>query len=112
MAVLLILLIVHYFIPTPKVLLMMAGVLVSGMVVPKLYTPVAFVWFGFSNLLGGVVSKLLMGLLFFAVVTPMGLVRRCLGKDAMRLKGWKKSDESVFVVRDYQYSAKDLEHPY
>ncbi len=47
-----------------------------------------------------------------SLVLPVGLVRRLLGKDSMRIKSWKKGKESVFRVRDHRFSAKDLEHPY
>jgi len=59
-----------------------------------------------------VVSKILLSILFFLVVLPIGLLRKIMGKDSMQMKSWKKSSESVFRQRNHQFSAKDLETPY
>lgn len=44
------------------------------------------VWLKFVSMLGMVVTSVVMGILFFAMVTPMGLVMRAFGKDFLRLK--------------------------
>lgn len=112
LALLLILLIAFYFLHSIWLIHAMAVVLVTGMVVPALYTPAARFWFGFSHLLGSVMSRVIMGVLFFALVTPIGLFRRMLGKDAMRLKQWRKDDSTAFVVREHRYTPEDFKHPY
>lgn len=48
--------------------------------------PLNRVWFKFGMLLHAIVSPLVMGLVFFTVVTPIGLVMRMAGKDPLRLK--------------------------
>jgi len=53
--------------------------LVVDMTFPQLYRPVAVLWLGLSHLLGTVVSKILLTLVFFGVVTPIGLARKLLG---------------------------------
>lgn len=111
-AILLILLIVFFFTGERVALYVLAGVLVLGMTVPRLFSGPARLWFGFSHLLGAVMSKILMGVLFFLLVTPIGLIRRCFGKDALVRKKWKKGDASVFVVREHTYGPEDLRHPY
>ena len=45
-------------------------VLVTAMTVPLLFRPLSVVWFGFSHLLGSVMSKVLLAAVFFLVVTP------------------------------------------
>jgi hypothetical protein len=65
-----------------------------------------------STALGTVVSKIILSVLFYGLVLPVGLVRRTLGKDAMQIKSWKKGKESVFRVRDHRFVANDFEHPY
>ena len=90
-----------------------AGVcLVLAMGLPRIFTPLGYLWFGLSNLLGAVVSRLLLSLLFFLVLTPMGLARRLLGKDAMRLRQFKDGQDSVFTVRDHTYTKADVEQPF
>src|SRR5207302_7866466 len=53
--------------------------LIVDMTVPRLYRPVAVLWLGLSHLLGTVVSKILLTLVFFAVVTPIGVARNLMG---------------------------------
>jgi hypothetical protein len=45
-------------------------------------------------------------------VTPIGLVRRALRNDSLRLRAFKAGDESVMVVRNHTFTAGDLEKPY
>jgi multisubunit Na+/H+ antiporter MnhG subunit len=95
-----------YFLPVGIVFL------VVTMTFPKIYRPFAMVWFGFSHALGTVVSRILLTLLFYLMVTPVGSVRRIMGKDAMQIKSWKKSQASVFQARDHLFIRQDLDHPY
>jgi len=95
------------------VLILLAIVfLIIAMTYPPIFKPFAIFWFALSTALGTVISKVILTMLFFVLVLPVGLLRRMLGKDSMRLKSWKKGNESVFSVKRHQYSAKDLEHPF
>ena len=49
-------------------------------------------------LLGKVVSPIVMGLVFFVVVTPTGLIMRLLKKDLLNLK--KKNSNTYWIKRD------------
>jgi uncharacterized membrane protein YgdD (TMEM256/DUF423 family) len=86
--------------------------LVVDMTFPQLYRPVAVLWLGLSHLLGTVVSKILLTLVFFGVVTPIGLARRLLGLDSLKLKDFKSGDNSVMIVRNHIFTGKDIEKPY
>lgn len=86
--------------------------LLLDMTWPQAYKPAAKLWFGLSHVLGTVMSKVLLSVVFFVVLTPMGLLRRVMGKDSMQVKGFKKDASSVFRVRDHQFTAKDIETPY
>lgn len=86
--------------------------LVLDMTWPSAFKPAAKVWFGFSHILGTVMSKILLAVVFYTVLTPMGLLRRAMGKDSMQTRGFKKDSASVFRVRDHQFSSKDIETPY
>jgi hypothetical protein len=85
---------------------------VVNMIVPQVFRPVAIAWFGLAHLLGAVASRVLMFVVFALVVTPIGLLRRALGKDSLRLRAFRSGDESVMVVRNHTFSAGDLEKPY
>ena len=86
--------------------------LVVDMTFPLLYRPVAVLWLGLSHLLGTVVSKILLSLVFFGVVAPIGLARKLLGIDSLKLKDFKSGDNSVMIVRNHIFTGKDIEKPY
>jgi len=86
--------------------------LIVDMTVPRLYRPVAILWLGLSHLLGTVVSKILLTLVFFGVVTPIGVARKLLGIDSLKLKDFKSGENSVMVVRNHIFTGKDIEKPY
>ena len=87
-------------------------VLVVAMAVPNLFRPLAVVWFGGAELLGTVISRVFLTVVFFVVITPVGLLRRVMGKDTLLLRRFHSDKESVMQVRDYTFSAADLERPY
>jgi hypothetical protein len=88
------------------------AVLILNMVLPIAYKPAAWLWFGLANILGTVMSKILLAVIFIVLVTPVGIIRGMLGKDTLFLKKWKKDDSSVFHVRDHLFQSQDVEKPY
>ena len=86
--------------------------LVLTMAWPNAFRPLAFFWFGLSHFMGNIVSKVILSILFFLVVTPIGLIRRLAGADSLQLKKWKKDGSSVFKVRDGVIKPEDLANPY
>lgn len=52
----------------------------------RLLRPFNRVWFRFGLLLHAIVSPVVMGLIFFVAVTPVGLAMRALGKDVLKLR--------------------------
>ena len=57
-----------------------------GLLNSKLLTPLNKIWFKFGLFLGKIISPLIMGLIFFLVVTPIGFFLRIFGKDVLNLK--------------------------
>ena len=86
--------------------------LLINMIWSNVYKPVAKLWLGLSHLLGTVMSKVILSIIFFGLVMPVGLLRRFLGRDSLQLKKWKKGRNSVFKVRDHEFMAEDIKHPY
>ena len=64
--------------------------LVLGLINSKILTPLNRLWFKFGLLLGRFISPLVMGIIFFVVVTPIGIIMRLLKKDLLNLKYNKK----------------------
>ena len=60
--------------------------LTLGLLNSKILNPLNKLWFKFGIFLGKIISPLIMVIIFFLVVTPIGLVMRMLGKDVLNLK--------------------------
>jgi hypothetical protein len=112
LAAILILLLVTYFKNITFLILPSIILLLIIMVWPIAFKPLAPLWFGLSDVLGNVVSRVFFSLIFFFLATPVGLLRRLLGADAMKLKQWKLNSDSVFTTRDHTYEKNDLEKPF
>jgi predicted membrane protein len=60
--------------------------LILGLLNSKILTPLNKIWFKFGILLGSFVSPIVMGGVFFAIVTPTSLIMKVLGKNLLNLK--------------------------
>ena len=76
---------------------------ILGILNSKLLTPLNKLWFKFGILLGSIVSPLVMGIVYFFVVTPIGVLMRILGKDLLKTSK-VKSASTYWIKRDKQQS--------
>ena len=60
--------------------------LILGLTNSKILSPFNKIWFKFGILLGKIISPLVMGIIFFFVVTPTGLLMKMFKKDLLNLK--------------------------
>ena len=65
--------------------------LILGLINSKFLSPLNKAWFKFGLILGSVIAPIVMGIVFFLVVTPTGLIMKALGKDILGLKRNKNS---------------------
>ena len=65
--------------------------LILGLLNSKILTPLNKLWFRFGILLGKVLSPIVMGIIFFGVVTPIALIMKILKKDLLNIKKNKNS---------------------
>ncbi len=72
--------------------------LVLAIGAPRLLRPLNRLWHRFGLLLARFVNPLVLGLLFYFVVTPMGLIMRMAGKDPLRLR-WQPQADSYWIER-------------
>lgn len=87
-----------------------AGVLgLWGLVAPMSLQPVYRGWMKFGLLLSKITTPLIMGIVFFVVITPMGLIRRLTGNDSLARSF--DSSASYRVVRE-KAPPKNLEKPF
>jgi len=112
MAIMLILMIIGFYTNNDLFFKITLAVLLMNMIYPMFYYPFAVFWFGLANMLGTIVSKILLSVVFFIVVLPIALLRRLFGKDTLLLKKFKKSNESVMKTRNQTFVAADLEKPF
>ena len=70
---------------------------ILGIINSSLLSPLNKIWFKFGLLLGRFISPLVMGLIFFLVVTPIALLMKLLKKDLLNLKFNK--DNTYWIVK-------------
>ena len=79
--------------------LIISGIfLVLGLINSKLLLPLNKIWFKFGILLGNFIAPIVMGIVYFMVVTPTGLIMRLLGKDLLNLK--KNNKDTYWIKKD------------
>ena len=64
----------------------------------KLLLPLNKLWMHFGFLLGAIVSPIVLGVLFYVMITPIAMVMRLFGRDELRIK--KRNDRSGWRVKD------------
>ena len=60
--------------------------LILGLLNSKILTPINILWFKFGIILGKFVSPIVMGVIFFLIVTPISMIVKIFGKDLLNLK--------------------------
>jgi len=80
--------------------------LILGVLNSRFLTPLNKLWFKFGILLGLIVTPIIMGIVYFVVVTPTGVLMRLLGKDLLRMSKvkntstyWIKSDKQKNTMK-------------
>jgi len=76
--------------------------LLLGLQNSKILNPLNKLWFKFGIFLGKIISPLVMGIIFFLVVTPIGLLMKLLNKDLLNLKF--NTTSSYWIVKTEQKS--------
>jgi len=87
-------------------------VLVLKMIWSDAFYPVSIIYYQLSEWLGRIMSFLILSIIYIVIVFPVGIVRRIAGKDSLKLRLFKNDTESVFVVRNHEYTDEDLKNPY
>jgi polyferredoxin len=77
---------------------------VTGIAIPIILKPVYWAWMVFATILGWFMTRVILSLLFYVIVTPIGLISRLFRKQFLELK-WDKSQDSYWNYRE----SKELE---
>ena len=65
--------------------------LILGLMNSKLLAPLNILWCKFGMILGTIISPIVMGIVFFLVITPIGIILRIMGKDLLNKSYYKNS---------------------
>ena len=75
---------------------------ILGILNSKLLTPLNKLWFKLGMFLGSIVSPIVMGIVYFIIVTPIGVFMRLLGKDLLKTNKIKNAS-TYWVQRDKKH---------
>ncbi len=79
-------------------LVLAGGLILVALAAPVALRPVHRIWMKVGHVLGFINTRILLGLIFYVVLTPMGLVRRALGKDTLQ-KAFSSDAETYRVLK-------------
>ncbi len=90
--------------------ILMAIFWITALVIPQVLRPVNDIWIKIGNVLGFINSRIILGLMFFIIIFPIGMLLRAFGKDSMNRKLDKKIDtyRRISTLRN----KKHLEKPF
>ena len=90
------------------------SIFLSGLLIvwPVIFRPFALLLLMAGELMGNFMSRLILILLFFLIITPIAILRRAIGKNDLHLRDFGRNEESVFENRDHVYVPEDLEYPF
>ena len=81
-----------------------------AVVAPQILRPVNEIWIKVGNVLGFINSRIILGVMFFAMIFPIGMLLKLFGKDSMNRKLDKKTDTYRIVTK--QRNKEHLEKPF
>ena len=77
----------------------------ATLVAPQSLTQLNRLWYSFGLMLGKISSPIVLGFIFFALITPVSLITRLFGRDELKIK--KSSVQSYWVNRSTQGPQSD-----
>ena len=72
--------------------------LLASLIKPKILSPLNYFWLKLGKFIGILISPIVMAIIFFFVVTPVGFIMKILGKDLLNTK--LKNKSSYWIERD------------
>ena len=103
------LLLFYYDNETYEIVAIIAVVFIGvGLIIPILLKPFYIIWMTFAVILGWVMTRVILSIIFYLVMTPIGLITRFLGEDFLALKKidsssyWTQRDLRIEKSQDYE----------
>jgi hypothetical protein len=85
--------------------------LIAGLIAPRLLAPIEWAWMKMAQAMGIVMTKIILSLTFYLVITPLGLIRRIFGTDSLKLK-FDRNEKSYWVEVDPEGPTSRHDKPY
>ena len=79
-----------------------------GAVIPIILKPAYLLWMIFAVILGWVMTRVILSIIFYIIITPIGLITRFLGEDFLNIKKikndsyWNNRDSSEELNQNYE----------
>ena len=79
-----------------------------GLIIPLLLKPIYFVWMVFAAIIGWVMTRVILSLVFYLIITPISFITRIIGEDFLALKKknldsyWNPRHSSIELNQDYE----------
>ena len=91
----------NFYFLTASIIFLILGVLNS-----KLLSPFNKAWIKFGEILGLIIAPIVMGIVYFVILTPVSLIVRLFGKDLLGLK-FLKGKETYWIKRNKKLTSMD-----
>jgi len=90
--------------------IVMAVFLILAILMPQALKPINEIWIKIGNVLGWINSRIILGIMFFLLILPIGLILKLFGKDSMNRKFDSKLESYRRVTK--QRNKENLEKPF
>ena len=81
--------------------------IISGLVIPSLLKPIQKIWMSLAILMSWLMTRVILSVLFYLGITPIGLLAKLLGKDFLGLKFNKNIADSYWIPKERQKFEKN-----
>jgi len=75
---------------------------IIAQIFPILFLPLQKIWMAFAVVMGFIMTRIILSILFYLVITPINIISRLFGKDFLNLK-IEKEKKSYWNIRDEEY---------
>ncbi len=90
-------------------LISLAGIFIGlGYIFPIPLKPIYFIWMVFAVIMGWIMTRVILSLIFYLIISPIGFLTRIFGKDFLKLKikkhdsYWNHRDSDIEINQDYE----------
>lgn len=110
LAIVLGLLVISLFTNAKALVIASAILAFVGLMIPMVSGWITWLWLKISHVMGWVMSKVIMSIVFYLVLFPISVLAKLSKKDQLKLK--KSNEPTYYTTRNYQYSPEELENPW